>query len=274
MSQLFISHSTKDREWVERELLGLVSALSLDAWFAEDDIESAEQWERSILSGLKASSMFVLVMSENSAGSEWVRDELNWAMSNREGSILPLMIDGCSPTDFHLRLPRVQYIDFTVDRDKAKEELIAKLVRQQYVEQSDSDRYFPGIEAIIRASDLPMYFTDTNSIIRFANKRLSTLLGMKENELVGKPVRVLVDRFVSLAPDHRKAELRKKQDFFRDHGMPDHAEEDDLLDLRHLKGSRYEGIQRVWISGDRVYARNSETPVGQFFIYRPQLVDN
>jgi hypothetical protein len=80
MSKLFISHSTSDRKFVEDKLAGLLKALGFDVWFAENDIKTAEQWERSILAGLESSDWFVLVMSPRSAKSEWVKDEVNWAI--------------------------------------------------------------------------------------------------------------------------------------------------------------------------------------------------
>ena len=48
MARLFISHATIDRKFVEEELLGLLRDLGFDPWFAETDIQTSEQWERSI----------------------------------------------------------------------------------------------------------------------------------------------------------------------------------------------------------------------------------
>jgi hypothetical protein len=93
MPRVFISHATSDRRFVEDALLGLLNALGFDAWFAEDDIETAEHWERSILAGLQASDWFVLVMSPNSTASEWVKDEVAWAIENRSNRVIPVLIE-------------------------------------------------------------------------------------------------------------------------------------------------------------------------------------
>lgn len=273
MSRLFISHSTQDRAWVERELLGLISSLGLEPWFAEDDITTAEQWRRSIHRGLEQSRWFLLVMSRRTAASEWVKDELNWAIGNREGFIVPLLIDDCDPHDFHLRLARIQRIDFRRDTRRAREKLIALLVQREYCSIDNGEDLYPGIDAVIQASDLPMYFTDNDFIIRFFNKRLTMLLGFKENELAGQSVAVIVDRFISLAPEHRRSELQHKQNLLGELGLPDHCEEDDLIDLRHMVGNRYQGIQRVWISADRVYHPITKATVGHFLIFRPHLIE-
>ncbi len=124
MTKCSVSHSTTDRPYVEREILGILGALGIDVWFAEDTIETTEHWERSIRKGLEASDWFVLVLSKQSAQSEWVKDEVNWAMSNLAQKIVPLIIEDCDPVDFHIRLPRIQHIDFRKDIASAREEMI------------------------------------------------------------------------------------------------------------------------------------------------------
>src|SRR5262245_54988941 len=100
MARLFISHATADRKFVERELLGLLRALGFDPWFAESDIRTSEQWERMILGALRSSKWFVLVMSPKSAVSEWVKDELAWAIEEAPDYIVPILIEDCNPRDF------------------------------------------------------------------------------------------------------------------------------------------------------------------------------
>jgi hypothetical protein len=132
MSKLFISHATADRKFVELELLNLLKSLGFEVWFAEDDISTTEHWERSILDGLIKSDWFVLVMSPHSAHSEWVKDEISWAIDNRQGRIIPLLIEKCDLREFHIRLPRIQHIDFWKDPRQAREKLIKYLVDKEY----------------------------------------------------------------------------------------------------------------------------------------------
>jgi len=133
MSKLFISHTSADRALVEREFLGLLRALGFDTWFAEEDIQSADHWERSILSGLEDSKWFVLIMSTDSAVSEWVKDEVSWAIEKRPETIIPILIDDCNPRDIHIRLPRIQHIDYRIDSTQALHNLIKRLVNAEYV---------------------------------------------------------------------------------------------------------------------------------------------
>jgi hypothetical protein len=46
MSQVFVSHSSKDRELVKREFVDLLTALGLDTFFAVESIQTAEHWEQ------------------------------------------------------------------------------------------------------------------------------------------------------------------------------------------------------------------------------------
>jgi hypothetical protein len=124
MSRVFISHSTKDRDFVEGILVPAIHGFGLETWYSKNDIKATDRWERSILNGLESSDWFLIVMSPNSAESEWVRDELHWAMGNRpHGRIVPVMIEGCNPYDFHIRLPRLQFVDYSQDRERALAQL-------------------------------------------------------------------------------------------------------------------------------------------------------
>lgn len=132
MSRCFISHATGDRVFVENELLGLLKALGVESWYAEENIETGDQWERSILAGLESSDWFIVVMSSRSASSEWVRDEVNWAITNMPGRIVPVLIGDCKATDFHIRLPRFQYADYRTDPNKGRLKLLTIIVDAEY----------------------------------------------------------------------------------------------------------------------------------------------
>src|SRR5262245_12710650 len=83
MLRWFISHASKDRHVVEGDLLELFKALGQTVWYPRESIRTTEEWERSIKVGLDSSDWFVLVMSPQSANSEWVKRELGWALRNR-----------------------------------------------------------------------------------------------------------------------------------------------------------------------------------------------
>ena len=124
MPKVFLSHSTNDRAFVERQLVPLFDGENIDVWYAPDDIHTADEWERRIVQGLETCDWFLVVMSPNAVTSEWVKAEVHWAMENRTHKVVPVMIAPCNPIDLHLKLPRIQYVDFLGSGDEAKEKLL------------------------------------------------------------------------------------------------------------------------------------------------------
>lgn len=124
---IFVSHSSVDRRWVEREVIGLLQRNSLSPWYSTQKIHTAAQWEREIYRGLSECDWFALVASKSSAKSEWVKDELNWAISNRPTRIVPIIMEKCDLYDFHIRLPRIQHVDFTQNPAAARSDLVQLL---------------------------------------------------------------------------------------------------------------------------------------------------
>lgn len=125
--RVFVSHSTLDRSFVEREVVAPLERSGIPTWYAKADINSAEHWERTIVHGLESSEWFILVMSPNSASSDWVRDEVNWAVTHRPDRILPVLAEECDPWEFHIRIPRLQRIDLVEDLARGQELLIDRL---------------------------------------------------------------------------------------------------------------------------------------------------
>lgn len=137
MTSLFISHASSERRFVEEELVGLFRALGFEPWYAEEDIVSAEEWERAIHKGLDASKWFVLVMTKAAADSQWVKAEVGWAVKRRFGSIIPILVDDVALDEFNILLGSIQYVDFRGNKKKnGRERLINLLVNAEYRPQS------------------------------------------------------------------------------------------------------------------------------------------
>ena len=119
-SRVFISHSTKDREFVELHIVNYLEKHNIKTWYSKVEIQTASEWERSILLGLESCEWYLIVMSQHSVKSEWVKDELIWAIDNRPENLVPVMIEDCEPEDFHIRLRRIQFADL---RQPSKESL-------------------------------------------------------------------------------------------------------------------------------------------------------
>ena len=128
-SRVFVSHSTQDRAFVEREVVQHLERNGLRTWYSRVDIRSAAEWGRSILRGLESCDWFTVVLSRGSAESEWVKDELHWAIDHRPRRIVPVIIEPCDPVDFHIRLARLQHVDLCEATPEARARLIAAFDR-------------------------------------------------------------------------------------------------------------------------------------------------
>jgi hypothetical protein len=71
-----------------------------------------------------ACDWFLVALSPHSAKSEWVKDELHWAMDNKQGRIIPVLIEPCELQQFHIRLPRIQVLNFASNREASQEKLV------------------------------------------------------------------------------------------------------------------------------------------------------
>jgi hypothetical protein len=126
-STVFISHSTQDRPWVEKHIVQPLKKNGVNTWYAESAIRSASQWEREILKGMEACDWFMIIVSPRAAASEWVKDELNWAIYHRAKRIVPVICESANLWDFHIRLPRIQHVDFTTNAQAAEAQLVARI---------------------------------------------------------------------------------------------------------------------------------------------------
>lgn len=123
MPTAFVSHSSEDAQFIERNILPTLKALGVEVWYSPISIHTAEEWERSIKRGLESSDWFVVTVSPHSAKSRWVRAETGWAFNNRDGRIVPILIGQCNPYDLHMLLAELQFADFRRDPRKGEQEL-------------------------------------------------------------------------------------------------------------------------------------------------------
>ncbi len=122
--KVFISHSTRDRDFVEQHIVGLLESNGIDTWYSKVSIQSASEWERSILNGLEQSNWFLVVMSEASSQSEWVKDEVFWAIDHRKSNIIPVLKDQVEMADFHIRFRRIQAVDLRMDAEVHNQKIL------------------------------------------------------------------------------------------------------------------------------------------------------
>jgi sulfatase modifying factor 1 len=127
---VFISHSSKDTDFIERNIIPALKANGIDVWYSRESIKTADQWERSINSALESSDWFVVAISPNSVKSKWVRRETGWAFRYREDKIIPVLIGQCNPDDLYTGLPDLQHVDCIGDPKKGADELALLLAQK------------------------------------------------------------------------------------------------------------------------------------------------
>lgn len=110
MVQIFISYSRKDIGFV-RKLAGDLEAAGYNVWWDLSDLRGGDDWLRVIPAAIQSSDAFLVVLSPNSAVSEWVEKEYAQALSLRR-KIIPLMLER---SDVPFALNTINYIDFSTD---------------------------------------------------------------------------------------------------------------------------------------------------------------
>jgi hypothetical protein len=108
MSQIFISYSRKDIAFV-RKLAGDLEKAGYSVWWDVSGLRGGDDWVRVIPAAIKASDTFIVVLSPNSAVSQWVEKEYTQALYLRK-KIIPLMLE---QSDVPFGLNNINYIDFT-----------------------------------------------------------------------------------------------------------------------------------------------------------------
>jgi hypothetical protein len=110
MTKLFISYSRKDIGFV-RTLAGDLEKAGYDVWWDLTDLRGGDDWLRVIPSAIESSEFFIVVLSPNSALSDWVKKEYTQALSSGK-KIIPLML---ARSSVPFALNTINYVDFTSD---------------------------------------------------------------------------------------------------------------------------------------------------------------
>ena len=93
MTQVFISYSRHDLSFVER-LAKDLDAAGLEVWYDLAGLEVGTRWGREIQDAIDASQYFLVVLSPESAKSQWVEKEFMYADSLKL-KIIPLIYQPC-----------------------------------------------------------------------------------------------------------------------------------------------------------------------------------
>jgi hypothetical protein len=124
MTRIFISHSSKDQDFVRSVLKPLLEGPETLAWCSSTDMLLAADWQKQIRGALAQTDWFLVVLSPDAQESAWVQAETHWALEHLSGRVIPIMARTCEPGEVHLRLGTIQYIDFRSNPDDAAQRLL------------------------------------------------------------------------------------------------------------------------------------------------------
>ena len=130
MPGVFISHSSDDKEFVFRLALDLLNA-GFPVWLDAYQMEIGSKLRPEIYEGIDQSTHVILVISESSNKSDWVKKELNRALKKEKAInhpfILPIKLGKCTePPGIRGRI----YANFTGEYFPALEQL-EKVLRKR-----------------------------------------------------------------------------------------------------------------------------------------------
>jgi hypothetical protein len=124
MTSVFISHSSLDDALVRERIIDVLEQHGFRIWYSRDDIHGAEEWEKRIRQELENAQWFLVALSPRSVQSEWVRAEVDWALENRPGRLVPVLIDDCHPQECNLRLRPLQFVDLRENTPAEQSQLL------------------------------------------------------------------------------------------------------------------------------------------------------
>lgn len=92
MSDVFISHSSKDKEIADK-VVSYLEERGVSCWIAPRNIVPGSEWAASINTAITATRVFLIIYSANSSQSKQVVREISLAESRKDVFIIPYKID-------------------------------------------------------------------------------------------------------------------------------------------------------------------------------------
>lgn len=138
--EVFLSHSSKDRDFVVR-LARVLKVHKIRYWFSASHISGAKQWHDEIGRALERCDWFLVVLTPNAVRSQWVKRELLFALNEARYNerIIPLLLRPCQYSRLSWTLPEFQFIDFSGGFDLGCRQLL-RIWKIEYKQRRRSGR--------------------------------------------------------------------------------------------------------------------------------------
>ena len=139
MANIFLSHSSKDKNLVRRLAKDLERS-GHEPWLDEWEIRVGDYIETKIEEGLSNSNFVLLFLSPNSVESGWVDREWKsryWdEINTRQISLLPILIEDCKIPEL---IKSKKYADFRQDYNTGLKELLRALQSDTSIERREPE---------------------------------------------------------------------------------------------------------------------------------------
>ncbi len=137
--KVFISYSHEDKvfvEWLKNNL----QDLGLEIWYDQQEIQLGDSIKQKISLGIQSSSAFIVILSNSSKNSNWLRYELNSALLlnaiSKGIKIIPIKIDD---SEVSSDLSNYLYADFSKNREQGLIALKHSLLQTNKVDYEFQD---------------------------------------------------------------------------------------------------------------------------------------
>jgi hypothetical protein len=124
--KVFISYSEADEKWV-RSLRSHLSEEGFEVWNSASDIAPGDNWLLKSGRALQAADAMIVLLSPDSVKSDWVRSEIEYALSSPQfrGRVIPLLIKPTDDIPWILR--KLHFIRASKDVDETVNRVVAIL---------------------------------------------------------------------------------------------------------------------------------------------------
>src|SRR5450631_2635250 len=107
---VFISHAGDDAS-VAIEVCALLEKRGLKCWMAPRDVAAGSEWDEAILDVIETSRVFLLILSTSANDSQYVKNEVNRAFSERKPIVTFRIEDVMPGRSLQLYLARHHWTD-------------------------------------------------------------------------------------------------------------------------------------------------------------------
>jgi serine/threonine-protein kinase len=150
---VFISHAGDDAN-VAVEVCALLEKRGLKCWMAPRDVAAGSVWDEAILDAIETSRVFLLILSKSANDSQYVKNEVNRAFSQRKPIVTFRLEDVAPGRSLELYLARHHWTDAFPPPMGARVERLATSI-SSLLDSSATPSATPGAAAVVPPSVRP-----------------------------------------------------------------------------------------------------------------------